>query len=125
MLIVKCNSLEQFPPPRHNPAPHAAPPPVQGSPVNLPATPSPENPSMLREDIRLLGKTLGDVIRQSEGREIYDVIEKLRRAAVKFRREGSSRDGELLKRQIHKLAGQDATSVTRAFTYFQIGRAHV
>src|SRR3546814_18244109 len=73
---------------------------------------------MLREDIRLLGKTLGDVIRQSEGREIYDVIEKLRRAAVKFRREGSSRDGELLKRQIHKLAGQDATSVTRAFTYF-------
>src|SRR3546814_8685283 len=118
MRTLRLNALEKCHPHRHKPARKAAPTPDQGSPVNLPATPSPENPSMLREDIRLLGKTLGDVIRQREGREIYDVIETLRRAAVKFRREGSSRDGELLKRQIHKLAGQDAPSVPRDLTYF-------
>jgi len=86
--------------------------------VNQPASPSTDPGSPLREDIRLLGKTLGEVIRQNEGRAIYDVIEKLRRAAVKFRREGDSRDGELLQRQIRRLAGPQATSVTRAFTYF-------
>ncbi|CAM5191059.1 hypothetical protein CDEN61S_01533 [Castellaniella denitrificans] len=47
----------------------------------------------------MLGRTLGEVIRDCEGRAVYDVIEKLRRAAVKFRREGQDRDGRMLERQ--------------------------
>ncbi|WP_322996232.1 phosphoenolpyruvate carboxylase [Castellaniella sp.] len=74
--------------------------------------------SPLRQDIRLLGKTLGEVIRECEGRSIYDVIEKLRRAAVTFRREGQDSDGSLLERQIHGLADSEANSVARAFSYF-------
>jgi phosphoenolpyruvate carboxylase len=72
----------------------------------------------LRQDIRLLGKTLGQVIRECEGKGVYDVIEKLRRAAVKFRREGNPRDGKILERQIERLADADTTSVGRAFSYF-------
>ncbi|MFA7438737.1 phosphoenolpyruvate carboxylase [Castellaniella sp.] len=80
--------------------------------------PSPEVISPLRQDIRLLGKTLGEVIRDSEGRAMFDVIERLRRAAVKFRRAGSDRDGRLLERQIRRLANGEVNSVVRAFSYF-------
>jgi len=80
--------------------------------------PSPEIISPLRQDIRLLGKTLGEVIRDSEGRAMFDVIERLRRAAVKFRRAGSDRDGRLLERQIRRLANGEVNSVVRAFSYF-------
>lgn len=74
--------------------------------------------SPLRQDIRLLGKTLGEVIRDCEGRSIYDVVEKLRRAAVKFRREGLDSDGRMLERQIRRLGDGEANSVARAFSYF-------
>jgi len=85
--------------------------------VNQAVPPSREN-SALRNDIRRLGKTLGEVIRECEGRSVYEVIEKLRRAAVKFRREGNARDGLILERQIRRLADEDANSVARAFSYF-------
>lgn len=78
----------------------------------------PEAMPPLRQDIRLLGRTLGQVIQASEGREVFDVIEKLRRAAVKFRREGLERDGRMMERQIRRLADGEANSVARAFGYF-------
>ncbi|CAM5787029.1 phosphoenolpyruvate carboxylase [Castellaniella caeni] len=74
--------------------------------------------SPLRQDIRLLGRTLGEVIRECEGRAVFDVIEKLRRAAVKFRREGLASDGRTLEQQIRHLADGEANSVVRAFSYF-------
>lgn len=85
--------------------------------MNQPVIPSTE-PSSLRSDIRLLGKTLGEVVKECEGKAIYDVIEKLRRAAVKFRREGNVADTKVLERQISRLADQEANSVARAFSYF-------
>ncbi|MDS1139148.1 phosphoenolpyruvate carboxylase [Pusillimonas sp. SM2304] len=75
-------------------------------------------PTSLRNDIRQLGKTLGEVIRECEGKAVYDVIEKLRRAAVKFRREGKPADSRVLERQIARLADEEANSVARAFSYF-------
>ncbi|UHL64006.1 phosphoenolpyruvate carboxylase [Paralcaligenes sp. KSB-10] len=86
--------------------------------MNLPAPSNTEPSSHLRTDIRLLGKILGEVIKECEGKPIYDVIERLRRAAVTFRREGKTKDSILLEKQIQKLASQDATLVIRAFTYF-------
>lgn len=78
---------------------------------------SPES-TPLRDDIRRLGKTLGDVIRASDGNAVYDVIEKLRRAAVKCRREGDVADGHVLKQQIARLDDADVNPVVRAFSYF-------
>lgn len=90
--------------------------PDNGDPVKPPIPNEVHSP--LRQDIRLLGRTLGEVIRDCEGRAVYDVIEKLRRAAVKFRREGLDRDGRMLERQIRRLADGEANSVARAFSYF-------
>lgn len=86
--------------------------------MNQSASPTTEPFSSLRTDIRLLGKTLGDVIHECEGQNIYDVIEKLRRAAVKFRREGDPQDSQILEQQIQQLADREANSAARAFSYF-------
>lgn len=72
----------------------------------------------LREDIRGLGKILGAVILECDGKPVYDVIEKLRRAAVKYRREGDSSDSQVLKQQIANLDDKDVNPVVRAFSYF-------
>ncbi len=72
----------------------------------------------LRQDIRTLGKTLGDVIKESEGNKVFNVIEKLRKSAVKFRRQGEDTDGKLLKKQIKRLDQNEVNSVVRAFSYF-------
>ena len=38
-------------------------------------------------DIRLLGRILGDVIREQEGEESYALVEKIRKLSVAFRRD--------------------------------------
>lgn len=90
------------------------------APCPSPSAPSfaPATTSFLRNDIRLLGKTLGQVIKECEGKSAYDVIEKLRQAAVKFRREGDLKSGKVLERQIKRLETSETNSVARAFSYF-------
>lgn len=80
--------------------------------------PSASPHSALRQDIRLLGKTLGEVIRETDGKAIYDTIEKLRRAAVKFRREGDVSQEPVLERAIRRLDDEQVNLVARAFGYF-------
>ncbi|MEI8035834.1 MAG: phosphoenolpyruvate carboxylase, partial [Betaproteobacteria bacterium] len=48
-------------------------------------TRSRNNERPLIEDIRLLGRLLGDVIREQEGLEIYALIENIRQLSVSFR----------------------------------------
>ncbi|MGO3743737.1 phosphoenolpyruvate carboxylase, partial [Kerstersia sp.] len=74
--------------------------------------------SSARQDIRLLGRLLGETIRECEGKPVYDLVETLRRAAVKFRREGSKRERDILQERISALKGEQATAVARAFSYF-------
>jgi phosphoenolpyruvate carboxylase len=39
------------------------------------------------EDIRLLGRILGDVIREQEGEAAFELIEQVRQLSVAFRRD--------------------------------------
>lgn len=72
----------------------------------------------LIEDIRLLGRLLGDVIREQEGRAAFDLIEKIRQLSVAFRRHENPRIDQKLKRMLRDLSDDQAVSVIRAFTYF-------
>ncbi|HUH86768.1 MAG TPA: phosphoenolpyruvate carboxylase, partial [Pusillimonas sp.] len=72
----------------------------------------------LRAYVRLLGRALGEVIKECEGRRAYEVIEKLRQVAVRLRREGNAHDGRALERQIARLTDDQATQAARAFGYF-------
>jgi phosphoenolpyruvate carboxylase len=72
----------------------------------------------LIEDIRLLGRLLGDVIREQEGKEAFDLIEKVRQLSVSFRLKQDSRAGKALDRLLKNLSGDQTVSVIRAFSYF-------
>ena len=77
-----------------------------------------DNERPLVEDIRLLGRILGDVIREQEGAEIYELIEKIRKLSVSFRRDADHAADKALKKLLKGLPGDYAVSVIRGFTYF-------
>ena len=87
-------------------------------------TPAPKNnvlPSSERplvEDIRLLGRILGDVIREQEGDEAYALIEQIRQLSVSFRRHADPVADKALNKLLKSLSGDQTVSVVRAFTYF-------
>jgi len=77
-----------------------------------------DNEKPLVEDIRLLGRILGDVIRAQEGREAYELVEQIRKLSVAFRRDADHEANKALKKLLKGLSGERAVSVIRAFTYF-------
>ncbi len=72
----------------------------------------------LREDVRLLGRILGDTLREQEGDETFQLIENVRRAAVRFRKTQDERDGEALEQVLDALSPAETLAVVRAFSYF-------
>ncbi|WP_063550245.1 phosphoenolpyruvate carboxylase [Burkholderia territorii] len=72
----------------------------------------------LFEDIRYLGRLLGDVVREQEGDTVFDVVETIRQTAVKFRREDDSEAAQTLEKKLRKLTPEQTVSVVRAFSYF-------
>ena len=77
-----------------------------------------DNERPLVEDIRLLGRILGDVIREQEGHEAFALIEQIRKLSVAFRRDADHEADRALKKLLKGLSGDQAVSVIRAFTYF-------
>ncbi|MFP8777038.1 phosphoenolpyruvate carboxylase [Hydrogenophaga sp. RWCD_12] len=69
-------------------------------------------------DIRLLGRILGDVIREQEGSDMFELIEQIRQLSVAFRRHDDASADKALKKLLKGLSGQQTVSVIRAFTYF-------
>lgn len=72
----------------------------------------------LKEDIRLLGRLLGDVLRDQEGDAVFQVVETIRQTAVRFRRESDAQAGADLNKLLKKLTRDQTISVVRAFSYF-------
>jgi phosphoenolpyruvate carboxylase len=72
----------------------------------------------LRDDVRLLGRILGETLREQEGEEYFQLVENVRRAAVRFRKTQDERDGEALERELDALSPAETLAVVRAFSYF-------
>jgi phosphoenolpyruvate carboxylase len=88
---------------------------------STPAAPSArtkDNERPLVEDMRLLGRILGDVIREQEGVSAYELIEQVRKLSVSFRRDADAEADKALKKLLKGLSGEQTVSVIRAFTYF-------
>ena len=72
----------------------------------------------LIDDIRLLGRILGDVIREQEGEAAFALIERIRQLSVAFRRDADHAANKALSQLLKSLSGDQTVSVVRAFTYF-------
>lgn len=72
----------------------------------------------LIDDIRLLGRLLGDVIRDHEGEGAFALTEEIRQLSVAARRREDHEAAQKLKRLLKGLSDQQAVSVIRAFTFF-------
>ena len=72
----------------------------------------------LVDDIRLLGRILGDVIREQEGAEAFELIERVRQLSVAYRLKKDASAGRVLDRLLKNLTGDQTVSVIRAFSYF-------
>jgi phosphoenolpyruvate carboxylase len=72
----------------------------------------------MRDDIRLLGAILGDTVREQNGDEVFDLVERARRASFRVRR------SEIERAEVAELfAGIDihqAIPVIRAFSHFAL-----
>ena len=86
--------------------------------AKAPSSRSRDKDRPLVEDIRLLGRILGDVIRDQEGVAAYELIEKVRKLSVAFRRDADQEANKALKKLLKGLSGDQTVSVIRAFTYF-------
>ena len=72
----------------------------------------------LVEDIRLLGRLLGDVIREQEGVAAFELIERVRQLSVAYRLKADASAGRVLDRLLKNLSADQTVTVIRAFSYF-------
>ncbi len=80
--------------------------------------PGTDKDSPLRDDIRLLGRLLGDTVREQQGQAAFDLIERIRRSSIAFHRdedEAARREFESL---LDGMSMDEAMTVVRAFSYF-------
>ncbi len=83
------------------------------------ATQSPtQKDAPLVDDIRFLGRILGEVIRDQEGKAAFALIENIRQLSVAFRHKADANADKALKKLLKSLSGDQTVTVCRAFTYF-------
>ncbi len=80
----------------------------------------PETDDRLREEVRLLGKLLGEVIRDEGGQDLYDRIEAVRVASVGYHRHAGAKGSAELERQLSQLSLEDAVGLAHGFAVFSL-----
>ena len=77
-----------------------------------------EKDAPLREDIRLLGRILGDTVREQEGEAVFDHVERIRQASIRLHRDGESGARRELCAILDSLDNDETLTIVRAFSYF-------
>ncbi len=72
----------------------------------------------LRANIRLLGRILGDTVRQQDGEAVFAIVEGVRQTAVRFARHGDPAARAELAALLDPLPRDTTQAVVRAFSYF-------
>ncbi len=72
----------------------------------------------LRDDIRMLGRLLGDTIRDQQGEASFDLIERIRQTSVRFRRDEDHSARIELEGLLDALSREQTIQVVRGFSYF-------
>jgi phosphoenolpyruvate carboxylase len=78
----------------------------------------PEKDLPLRDDIRLLGRILGETLRSQQGEAAFALVERVRRSSIRFRRGADAAARQELETLLNRLGPEETTLVIRSFTYF-------
>ena len=84
--------------------------------MNLLDTPDKDLP--LRDDIRLLGRILGDTVRSQEGEPVFAIVEHIRRTSIRFHRDEDEAARHELEATLNSLSHGQSIQIIRAFSYF-------
>jgi phosphoenolpyruvate carboxylase len=74
----------------------------------------------LREDIRFLGRMLGDTLREQDGDNAFELVENIRQTAIRFHRDQDPVARQELDTLLKRLSDDDSLPVVRAFSYFSL-----
>jgi phosphoenolpyruvate carboxylase len=74
----------------------------------------------LRDEVRLLGGLLGEVIRDEGGQDLYDRIEAVRQASVAYHRDAGSQDASRLEALLAELSLDQAVGLAHGFAAFSL-----
>jgi phosphoenolpyruvate carboxylase len=72
----------------------------------------------LRDDIRLLGRLLGDTVREQEGEGVFDLVESIRQTSIRFHRDADVDARRDLEQILDGLSPAQTVQIIRAFSYF-------
>src|SRR5437764_2630745 len=78
----------------------------------------PDKDLPLRDDIRLLGRILGDTVREQEGDAVFDIVERIRRTSIRFHRDEDAAARHDLEQTLNALSQEGPTQIIRAFSFF-------
>lgn len=81
---------------------------------------SPAADNRLRDEVRLLGGLLGEVIRDEGGQGLYDRIEAVRQASVAYHRDPQSHGASKLEALLNDLSLDQAVGLAHGFTAFSL-----
>jgi phosphoenolpyruvate carboxylase len=72
----------------------------------------------LRNDIRLLGRILGDTVRDQEGADVFDLVERIRQTSIRFHRDDDKPARRELELILNSMSTSQTVRIVRAFSYF-------
>ena len=78
----------------------------------------PDKDQPLRDDIRLVGRILGDTVREQEGEAVFAIVERIRRTSIRFRRDEDQAARQELESILDGLSPDHTILIIRAFSYF-------
>jgi phosphoenolpyruvate carboxylase len=79
---------------------------------------TPEKDFPLRDDIRLLGRILGDTIREQEGEATFEIVERIRQTSIRFHRDEDEIARRELEAILNSLSRGRTNQIIRAYSYF-------
>lgn len=79
---------------------------------------SAEAEAMLRADIRLLGRILGDTVRNQEGEAVFDLVERIRQTSIRFHRDDDKPARQELEAILDGMSTGETVRIVRAYSYF-------
>jgi phosphoenolpyruvate carboxylase len=79
---------------------------------------APDKDLPLRDDIRLLGRLLGDTVREQEGEAVFAIVERIRQTSVRFHRDEDETARGDLEAVLNGLSRQETIQIIRAYSFF-------